>query len=143
MALAVTALLSTGCEDHPEVRQEPESYSVRGLVRQLPEPNRRGRELSVWHEAIAEFKDMDGEIVGMESMTMGFPLAEDELAAGLAVGDRIRIDFDVSWDAGNPLTITAIEKLPAETRLDFEVRDADPIDIEPADPREDPPGSGP
>lgn len=142
MALALP-LLSTGCGGPAEVHQEPESYSVRGLVRQLPEANRRGRELLVWHEAIVEFKDMEGEVVGMESMSMGFPLADDELAAGLAVGDRIRMDFDVRWDSGHPLTLTAIEKLPPDTRLDFEVQEADSTDIEQADPREGSAGSDP
>ena len=72
------------------------------------------------HEAIAEFKDADGEVVGMESMTMPFPVDDAELIAGLEAGDRIALDFEVRWDEGHPLRITAIEKLPPETRLGFE-----------------------
>ena len=129
---AVLALLLTtaACGGPSDVSQPVESYSVRGLVRHLPEPGRQGQELLVWHEAILDFKNAEGKIVGMESMSMGFPLADAELTADLAVGDRIRMDFEVRWDGGHPLTITAIEKLPPETRLAFEAREADSTDTD-------------
>lgn len=124
-----------------EPAQPPESYSVRGLIRQLPKADRPGSELQVWHEAIPEFKDAEGQIVGMESMTMGFPLADSVLAADLSVGDRIRLDFEVRWDSGHPLTITALEKLPSETRLAFEQTNA--VGESEERPSEEPGGSQP
>jgi Cu/Ag efflux protein CusF len=119
--LAVAFLLlvaPAGCERPPET--PPESYRVRAQVRQLPAPNAARGEIYVRHEAVPGFKDADGEAVGMGSMSMSFPLADVGLAAGLAVGDRIEMTFEVSWHGGHPLAVTAIEKLPADTRLAFE-----------------------
>ncbi len=89
------------------------------------------------HEAISEFKDADGKVVGMDSMTMPFPLASPELISGLEVGDRIEMQFDVRWDGDHPLEITVIEALPPGTRLAFEP--PAPEEPAPALPSADPP----
>ena len=115
MLLALCLLAACG---GPGPEQPPEIYRVRGLVRQLP--SGPGGELHVRHEAIAGFKNSDGEVVGMESMTMPFPLADASLAAGLETGDKIEMEFEVRWQGGPPLRITALEKLPPETTLAFE-----------------------
>ncbi len=117
---AVLLLLATSTACDREPTAPPESYRVRGLVRQLPKPDAARGEIYIRHEAIPSFKNADGEIVGMESMSMPFPLADAELIAGLEVGDRVEMDFEVSWHGGNPLRVTAIEKLAADTRLAFE-----------------------
>lgn len=97
----------------------PDTYSARGIVRQLP---REGRpvELYIHHEAIPSFKDMDGKVVGMDSMAMPFAVADPALIKGLAAGDRVAFDFEMSWQGRDPLSITRLEKLPPETRLAFE-----------------------
>ena len=118
--------VAAGCDKPPVA--PPESYRVRAQVRQLPAPDTPGGEILVRHEAIAGFKNADGEIVGMESMSMSFPLADAALAAGLEVGDRIEMAFEVSWHGGNPLSVTAIKKLPADARLAFEA--PEPTDAE-------------
>ncbi len=137
--LAALLLLgfSTGCEDPPPA---PDVYHVRGQVRQLPADatgtpeGRRGAEIHVRHEAVPDFKNADGEVVGMDSMSMPFPLADIALAGGVEVGDKIEMEFEVSWHGdGNPLRVTAIEKLPAETRLGFEA--AEPESGEREDPQ--------
>ncbi len=125
MLLLITT--SAGCDREPT--PPPESYRVRGLVRQLPAPNKANGDVLVKHEAIPSFKDADGEIVGMESMSMPFPLADVALITGVEVGDRIDMEFEVSWHGGNPLKVTAIEKLPEGTRLAFEK--AEPAPEEP------------
>ena len=117
---ALTAALIAACGGEPEPEQPPEIYRVRGIVRHIPEATQGSREISVRHEAIPGFKSSQGEIVGMESMTMPFPLATPEMADDLTAGDKIEIEFEVRWHGGNPLAITAIEKLPAETPLAFE-----------------------
>ena len=86
----------------------------------MPAPDDARGEILVRHEAIPGFKNEDGEVVGMDTMSMPFPLADQALVAGLAPGDRIAMDFEVNWHGGNPLEVTAIEKLPEDTRLDFE-----------------------
>lgn len=122
-ALQATALilfvLTSGCDREPAA--PPETYRVRAQVRQVPKPDAARGELYVRHEAIPSFKNADGEVVGMESMSMSFPLADVALTAGVAAGDRIEMEFDVNWSGrGNPLKVTAIEKLPEGTRLAFE-----------------------
>ncbi len=111
------------CGADPEPDRPPDVYRVRGIVSQLPQATRGAGELSVRHEALPDFKSSQGEVVGMESMTMPFPLADPALADSLAAGDKIEMEFEVRWDSGNPLSITAIEKLPSETSLSFETED--------------------
>ena len=108
----------SACKREPEV--PPESYRVRAQVRQVPALDDPRGEIVVRHEAIPSFKNEEGEIVGMDTMSMPFPLADPALVAGLAPGDRIVMDIEVSWHGGNPLEVTAIDKLPEGTRLDFE-----------------------
>ncbi len=110
---------SAGCEREPAA--PPETYRVRAQVRQVPKPDDARGELYVRHEAIPSFKNAGGEVVAMDSMSMSFPLADVTLAAGIAAGDRIEMEFEVSWSgSGNPLQVTAVEKLPEDTLLAFE-----------------------
>jgi len=95
-------------------------YQTRGVVRQLPDARAPGSSLMIRHETIAEFEDEDGEVVGMESMTMPFAVADEALLDGVAVGDKVAVTFAVHWQGGDPLRITALEKLPPGTTLDFE-----------------------
>ncbi|MEM7583890.1 MAG: copper-binding protein, partial [Acidobacteriota bacterium] len=121
IALAAFALLTTACQEEPPAAA-PDVYQVRGIVKRLPEAGRGPQELSVRHEAIPEFRNMDGEVVGMDVMTMPFPIADVEMLAGLETGDRIEMQFQVQWEADHPLAITAIETLPPDTILAFEAQ---------------------
>lgn len=132
LLLSVTA----GCRREPP--PPPETYRVRAQVRQVPAPDAARGEILVRHEAISEFKNEDGKIVGMESMSMSFPLADVALAAGVAAGDRIELEFDVSWHGGNPLEVTAIDKLPEDTRLAFEPPAETPESSPPPEATENP-----
>ncbi|MCG8456342.1 MAG: copper-binding protein [Holophagales bacterium] len=118
LAAGAALLLANGCEREPEV--EPDRYTTRGIVRQLPETSRPGSELFIHHEEIPEFRDMDGENTGMGSMMMPFPVAEPALLDGLEVGDRVSFTFEVRWQGSPPIRVTGIEPLPDDTRLGFE-----------------------
>jgi hypothetical protein len=115
----------------------PEVYEIRGIVRQLPSARAPGSTLQIRHEAIPDFVKADGEVVGMQSMTMPFAVADETLLDGIHVGDKVAATIEVRWQGGDPLRITALEKLPPETVLGFE-RPAEEK-AEPADGVSDPP----
>lgn len=94
-----------------------QSYPVRAEVIQLPDgPN---GDLLIRHEAIDGFVDRDGKAVGMDPMSMPFPVAEGLSLADLKPGDIVRCTVEVDWKQRSPAKISAIEKLPAGTQLTF------------------------
>ncbi|MEM8932108.1 MAG: copper-binding protein [Acidobacteriota bacterium] len=96
-------------------------YTVRGIVRALPDAARPGSELYVHHEAIPNFVNDRGEAVGMDSMAMPFPVPDPTILDGFAIGDRVDMRFEVEWDGSPPLRVVGLDPLPADTVLDFEV----------------------
>lgn len=92
-------------------------YEVRGIVRQLPGPG--GQELMIRHEAIPDFVNSSGEAVGMDAMTMGFPVADEVDVSAFAPGDSVGFVFEVRWGGAPPLQLTSMEELPPGTVLDF------------------------
>lgn len=99
----------------------PEVYTSRGMVRQLPAEGPARSDLYIHHEAIEDFKDEDGKVIGMEAMAMPFAVAESADLSGLKAGDRVRFTFEVYWHGGDPLRVTAIDGLGSDVRLDFEM----------------------
>lgn len=115
------SLVMTACSGSPETDADApkaQSYESRGIVRQLAAPP--GQEMQIHHEAIPTFVDMDGEVVGMGSMSMPFPVADTELPADLQAGDKVSFTFEVSWTGSPPMRLLSLEKLPADTVLSFE-----------------------
>jgi Cu/Ag efflux protein CusF len=112
MLLALAALLlAAACRPAP-----PPVYQVRGESRQLPVAP--ARDLMIRHEAIPDFKDEAGRVVGMEAMTMPFTLAPGVELGGLAPGDRVEFTLEVRWDdPANLARITRLVRLPPGTRL--------------------------
>lgn len=118
-ALSAT-LFAAGCrpaEKADEKSAAARDYQVNGLVGSIAAD---GREIQIHHEAIVEFFGIDGKQEPMESMSMPFPVADPALVKGIATGDRINFTFRVDWEGKRPLVVTRIEKLPEETRLEFE-----------------------
>jgi Cu/Ag efflux protein CusF len=95
------------------------TYEGRGEVTGLPDPNDPSTSLTLRHEAIDDFTDIDGDVVGMDPMTMPFPLADGVSLAGLAPGDKVSFTLEVEWEGDPPYRIVRIDKLPPETPLDF------------------------
>ena len=126
---AVLSAAVVGCSDpaapEPTTPTFAEVYTTRGIVERLPDPQRVGSDLHIQHEQIPEFVGRDGQVVGMRSMTMPFPtLAPDVSLDGLAVGDKVRFTFGVTWSQGTTgrvptWTVTHIEELPPDTELDL------------------------
>lgn len=115
-----------GCgEATPEAGPPDEVYSMRGKVVGLPQA--RQREITILHEAVPEFADPDGAVVGMESMMMPFAVAPSVSLDGLTEGDRVAFDVEVRWKGRDVVTVTAIEELPPGTRLEFETSTPEPV----------------
>jgi hypothetical protein len=94
-------------------------YTVRGRVAQLPEPGNPASGFVISHQAVDDFVDRQGEVVGMDPMTMSFPLAPQVSLAGLAVNDPIEFNLHVDWRATPPIHITRLTKLPPGTPIVF------------------------
>jgi Cu/Ag efflux protein CusF len=92
------------------------TYTVRGVVVALPTDTEPMR---VRHEAIPNFRSMAGEVVGMDAMTMPFPLGDGVAVEGLAVDDKVELTFVVTWVGQRPWHVTAIDRLDPETPLDL------------------------
>ncbi len=93
------------------------TYQVRGQV--IDVPREEGDNLTVHHEALADFRDRDGKPSEMESMSMPFTVAPGVSLAGIAPGDKVEMTFEVRWEGGAPLRIVALHELPESTALDL------------------------
>lgn len=97
-------------------------YVVRGRVAQVPDPQNPASEFQVHHEAIPHFRGSGGRL-GMNVMTMPFPLAEGLSLAEVKVGDVIELTFEVDFDVENDRPVgyraTDVKPLPTDTELDF------------------------
>lgn len=89
-------------------------YTVRAEV--VAVPPRPGGELLLRHEAIPQFTDRSGAVVGMKSMVMPFPVPASLPLEGITPGDKIELVFSVDWESGK-YTVQSVEKLPAATEL--------------------------
>ena len=108
LALTLT-LCALGC-DRP---QPPDgTYTTRGRLEGI------GRSaVIVRHEAIADFRDREGEASPMDSMAMRFFRPAELRVDGLAEGDPVELTFEVRWRGEHTLTLTGLRELPANTEL--------------------------
>lgn len=119
IVLITTCLVA--CDRGPEKTDDgADVYRVRAIVRQLPVADQPGSELHLQHEEIPSFRNVAGERVGMNSMTMPFPVADDVDMSSVEIGDRIEVDLKVDWDGSPPVEILSIDELSPGTVLDFE-----------------------
>ncbi len=90
------------------------TYEARGEVAAVP----RGPtgEVFIRHEAIPDFVDASGRVVGMDSMVMSFRVEPPLSAEGLAPGDKVAFRFSVSWNPTS-MKLDALQKLPPDTAL--------------------------
>ena len=129
ISLALFMASCNGSSPDPD-ESSAASYRTRGVVRQLAKGP--AQELFIHHEAIPTFVNMDGEVQGMGSMAMPFPVSETALPDDLQVGDKVSFEFEVNWTGSPPMRLLALEKLAPDTLLSFEMpesRDpaADPL----------------
>jgi len=94
-------------------------YVVRGEVVQAPSPVAAGTQVLVRHEAIDDFVDASGTVVGMDAMIMPFDAATPLVAKDLVVGEKVQVRFSMDWKEPR-LRVEGIERLPPGTVLRFE-----------------------
>ena len=116
--LALLSLSLAGCSGNEETGTG-RTYTVRGQVRQLPDPNNPGTGLYLNHEAIDDFVTRDGEMTGMDPMTMSFPVEEKVSLEGIQVGDVIEFKLHVDWATETGAEIVEIRELAPGTKLVF------------------------
>lgn len=126
LLLILLALTACSGEAPQNPSAPPEAYQVQGLIRHLPDADRPVQEILIHHEAIPNFKDDEGHVVGMNAMSMPFPITDRSMIEGLAAGDKIDFEFEVSFGGSPGLRLTRIEKLPPETELDFKTKGSSP-----------------
>jgi Cu/Ag efflux protein CusF len=132
---ATAATFSTGCSESeseaPESSAQVDRYTVRGVLVSLPRPDEPNSSLLVHHEAIPDFRDAQGSVVGMDEMTMGFPPAEGLDLDGFAVGDKVEVTFEVDWSpTRRGYRATDLKQLADDLPLDFKAAPADADDAE-------------
>jgi len=93
-------------------------YVVRGEVVQPPSPVAAGTQVLVRHEAIDDFVDASGKVVGMDAMIMPFDAPTPVVARDLAAGDKVAVRFSMDWKEPR-LRVEGIERLPPGTVLRF------------------------
>lgn len=93
------------------------AYRVRGIVRGITKSPASQRSLILEHEAIAGFRDRQGKVVGMPSMSMAFGVVPSIDLDRLQPGDKVGVEFEVRWQAAEPLRIIRLERLKADVVL--------------------------
>ncbi|MFI4917329.1 MAG: hypothetical protein ACIAS6_12590 [Phycisphaerales bacterium JB060] len=143
--LVVCTLSLLACEaEQDEAPAAPDArYTTQGRVYSLPDPASPASEFKIHHEAIPNFVNGQGEVVGMNSHPMSFPrVAEGIDIDSLEVGQPVRFTFDVTWGEAAPTwTITELERLPDDTWFAFEADPAEP-QSDTGDPDATPDSSG-
>ena len=91
-------------------------YSTRGVIERLA--GRDDDRIMILHETIPDFVGIDGEAAPMHAMVMPFALAPGVSLGGAGVGAKLSFTFEVRWSGGEPLLITKLKQLPADTNLE-------------------------
>jgi hypothetical protein len=116
-----------GCEDRgsptasggaPRALPAPDAtYTTRGRIDALPASP--GGTMRIHHEAVPDFRNQAGAVVGMGSMTMPFMPAPGLDITGLAAGDSVEFTWEMRWNSRPNSLIVRMVKLPAGTGLTF------------------------
>jgi Cu/Ag efflux protein CusF len=115
------ALLAAAGSDRASAAPSPQAppvkrYVLRAEIVRLPDgPDAY---LTLRHEAVDDFTNETGEVVGMNSMVMPFPVEKKVSLDGLAVGDKVEVTMAVDWGEGY-FQLERVQKLPRSTKLHF------------------------
>lgn len=122
--LGTASLTGCGGGSEGEAAGVEARYTVRGRVVSAPSAERPQAEFIVLHEEIADWKNEDGEVVGMEVMAMGFGVGPDASLEGVSRDDPVEMDVVVRWQPTPEIVAVRVTELPADTPLALTVEDA-------------------
>ena len=119
VVLASAVLTLPACEretsDESSSSIVVDTYVVRGRVVSLPQEGNPASQLMVHHEEIPHFRGQGGDL-GMNEMTMPFPIGESLDLTGIEAGMGVRITFTVDYDEALDQLVTyratSIEAVP-------------------------------
>ena len=120
--IGLTCLFLGGCGG--ETDSVTDTYQVRGQIVSLPVEGDPASGLRIHHEAIPTFVGEDGQMVGMDAMTMGFTPATGVSLDGLEEGDKVAFTLRVNF-AANRIEVAEFKELADDTELDFGAADDD------------------
>ena len=125
VCVALLGSLPIACERKPAPTPTPaaapndpavRTYTLRGRITALPNPPKSA--LEIHHEALPEYANEKGEVIGMDEMIMQFPyLAPGVSLEGLQPGDPIEAVMEMRFKGQPPFQLTRITKLPTDTPL--------------------------
>jgi Cu/Ag efflux protein CusF len=119
--LVAASIAAAGCSSKEERGEQgaaaAQRYSFRGEVVKLPDARHKSPQVTLRHEAIPDFRDQSGTVVGMSSMVMPFD-ASPATFDGIAVGDKVEALLAADWSRAS-FRIERARKLPPDTALDF------------------------
>lgn len=104
-------LLAAACGAPAPPAAGEHTYTVAAEVIRISTPDAPRREIVLQHEAIPDFLDADGKKVGMEAMTMPFPVATGIDLGAFQPDDRVSATFVVRFQGSPPYEITKLEKI--------------------------------
>lgn len=98
----------------PNVTAAPpdQTYTVRGTIAQLPTP--ADPQIQIAHEAIPDFKDRDGNTIGMGAMVMPFTVAPDVDLTDFKNGDQVEFTLEVRWETSPRAQVSHLTHLPTQ-----------------------------
>lgn len=92
-------------------------YTVRGEVTHVSTAG-SARSVTLRHEAVKDFRNESGEVVGMPAMVMPFELAPAVELQGIRAGDKVEVLFAVTWSPPS-VKVEELRKLPDDVQLQF------------------------
>ncbi len=88
------------------------TYSMKGIIKALPGNGRAPNEVLIKHDAVPEYRNRSGEVVGMSAMTMPFYLRKDVSVGELKVGDTVEFKVEAHFEPRFTEEIVSINKVP-------------------------------
>lgn len=88
-------------------------YQMTGIVKGLPGKGRAQNEVLIKHEAVPDYRDSSGKVVGMSAMTMPFYLKEGLSLEGIKVGDKVAFKMTASFEPSFKEEVVAIRRVEA------------------------------